>query len=61
MNSPAGNGDDGPALELLGSGAAFHAQLLAMLQGSEFFGDFPAPGFDMDEIADAATLFNRVV
>lgn len=31
-----------PELKLLGSGAAFQAQLLAMLQGSQFFGDFPA-------------------
>ena len=31
-----------PELKLLGSGSAFQAQLLAMLQGSQFFGDFPA-------------------
>ena len=42
MNSP-GSKTDEPALKLLGSGAAFHAQLLVMLQGSQFFGDFPAP------------------
>ena len=32
-----------PALKLLGSGAAFRAELLAMLHDSDFFGDFPAP------------------
>ena len=32
-----------PELKLLGSGPSFQAQLLAMLQGSQFFGDFPAP------------------
>lgn len=32
-----------PELKLLGSGAAFQAELLAMLQDSQFFGDFPAP------------------
>ena len=31
-----------PELKLLGSGSAFQAQLLVMLQGSQFFGDFPA-------------------
>lgn len=30
-----------PELKLLGSGSEFKAQLLAMLQGSQFFGDFP--------------------
>lgn len=30
-----------PGLKLLGSGDAFKPQLLAMLQGSEFFGDLP--------------------
>ena len=32
-----------PELKLLGSGAGFQAELLKMLQGSQFFGDFPAP------------------
>lgn len=30
-----------PGMKRLGSGDAFKAQLLAMLQGSEFFGDMP--------------------
>jgi CRP-like cAMP-binding protein len=32
----------GEGLKLLGGGVAFKPQLLAMLQGSEFFGDLPA-------------------
>ena len=36
----------GPELKLLGSGAGFKPQLLAMLQGSEFFGDLPAAEID---------------
>jgi CRP-like cAMP-binding protein len=32
---------DESKFKMLGSGAAFKAQLSAMLQGSEFFGDFP--------------------
>ena len=35
-----------PGLKLLGSGAEFQAQLLSMLQGSQFFGDFPAPAIE---------------
>jgi CRP-like cAMP-binding protein len=30
-----------PELKLLGSGAEFQAELLVMLRGSQFFGDFP--------------------
>ena len=32
-----------PGLKSLGGGAAFQTKLLAMLQGNQFFGDFPAP------------------
>jgi CRP/FNR family cyclic AMP-dependent transcriptional regulator len=35
-----------PELKLLGSGAEFQAQLLAMLQNSQFFGDFPAAAIE---------------
>ena len=33
-------------LKLLGSGVQFQAQLLAMLQNSQFFGDFPSPAIE---------------
>ena len=39
----SGDKVDEPVLKLLGSGTAFQAQLLTLLQGSQFFGDFPAP------------------
>lgn len=36
-----------PGLKLLGSGEPFKPQLLAMLQGSEFFGDLPADDVEL--------------